>query len=174
MATPPPIRLYLSEERSNGYYHLTARVVIDGSEGVRNAEWTRGGYRESSEGIYVADLEVRSQGGPERRRDDGSPNLYGWEVEFKPFVVDERRAKRMTETFKILDRKLRKLDEQFGRPLTYGQYLGRIALALGAEGFIVPKDRPAAFYTEMEYRRFTIQDGIAHADHLVRQWAEAA
>lgn len=168
-----PIALYLTEVNRDGYYHLFASVVTDGPEGIRNCEWTRGGNRESAEGIFVDDLEVYSQGQNESRRcDDGSPNLYAWEVHFKPYSVDDRRAKHMAETFRTLDRKMAKLAEQFGRPVTYGQYLGRVALALGCATFIFPTGPSSSSYAERSHRRYNLQDGIAQADFLVHRWAE--
>lgn len=164
-----PTYLYLTEEHRDGYYHLKASVVTDTPDGIRNTEW----IGEAGRGVFVQDLQVYSQGDARRLNDDGSPNLYAWEVEFKPYTVDAQLATRMLQTFKVLERKRSKLAEQFGRPVTFGQYCGRVALALGIDGFIVPK-RPfvSTSYAEREHRHFTLADGIAQVDFMVAQWAK--
>jgi hypothetical protein len=161
------VRLYVREENRDGYYHLLADVVTDGPDGTRNAE--------QANNIWVDDLEVYSQGSNEDAQKPEGRRLYAWEVHFKPYSVDARKAAAMTQTFKLLERKLARLDAKLGRPVTYGQYLGRVALALGADGFVFPKTRHASsgLYREMDLRHCTLADGIAHADYLVQQWVEA-
>ena len=151
-ATENPIRLFLREERSGRYYHLTANVVEIRPDGeIRSCD--RHG------GLFLSNLEVNSQGNDEdRERREGGPHLYAWTLAFRPHQVGAREAAAMVRTFKVLDRILGVLDAKDGPPVTFGEYLGRVALALGAEGFVVGQ------------RLLDIRDGMAEADAMADRW----
>lgn len=51
------------------------------------------------------------------------------------FFIEESTCKAQYETFKIVRRKLDKLNAQFGYPRTYGEYAARLAKIVGATRF---------------------------------------
>lgn len=170
-----PIRLLLRELRESGYYHLNATVIEvrpahdpDGPFGrLRNAE--------VHAGLYVNDLEISSQGSDDDRASERGRNLYAWEIHYRPHCVEQADAERMLRTFKVLERKMAAMDTKHGRPVTYGQYLGRVALALGAEGFVMRKGKAKSAwesYDDADYSWWSLKDGIAEADWLVEKWVK--
>jgi hypothetical protein len=158
-----PLYLSLRETRDGQYYHMTASFVID-SPKVAGDSYS-GGLRsiETYRGLYLRDLSVNSQGSS----DQTPRRLYAWDLRFMPYCVEHADAVRMVNTFKVLNKRIIKTHETMGRPVTFGQYLGRVALAVRASGFVYQSpnnwqdDRP----------RFTnLQDGIAHVDYTVERW----
>lgn len=165
--TDTEIRLLLDERRENGYYHLVATVVKTYSENgtvrVRNT---------SMHGeLYVSDLQVTSQGHDHdrlgRRR-----HLYAWTLAYRsPYEVRQDDAEHMLWTFKHISRKMRALEDELGTPSTYSAYLGRIALALGVEGFAIYTGlSQGPTYDDSEFRLLDITEGMAAADALIEQW----
>jgi len=169
-----PIRLLLRETRENGYYHLNAGVVeveVEDGEKIRSAH--------EAGGLFVANLAVTSQGNDDdREKRDGGRHVYGWGVRFRDvYCVERREAEGMVGTFKALERKMAKLDAQHGRPVSFAQYLGRVALALGAEGFVIQKAvKPGGFgnYDDFDWLFLTLADGIDMASDLIVRWQKGA
>jgi len=181
--------LYVNEIRDRkygDYYHVTANIVtigltayerreIDSSETYRpktthdtirnvNDHDDRADYN----GLHLYDLQVQSQG----CSDDETRHLYGFETEYRNvFSVDTRRAIAMAKTLQTIDKRQEKLNEQYGRPATFGAYLARIAQIIGADCFIRP-DGPqyGHAYADNSHRFFSIADGIYHVDGLIRAW----
>ncbi len=61
--------------------------------------------------------------------------------------------------------------ERSGRPVTFGQYLGRVALALGAAGFVVRRGEQRGWsYDDNDHRFMGLAEGIEHADYLIGAW----
>ncbi len=164
-----PAYLLLAEKREHGYYHLTASVIehrpdppADGLR-VRNTDTTRG--------LYVRDMLISSQGSDDDAHKPAGRSLYAWEVCYEPSRVRSDECERMARTFKVLAARMGKEAERSGRPVTFGQYLGRVALALGAAGFVVRRGEQRGWsYDDNDHRFMSLADGIAHADYLVERW----
>ena len=68
----------------------------------------------------------------ERYPSDRPPGeVWGWEVEMKPFSVRVRDVDRLSRVLKALDRRTRKLDDEEGAPLSYAAWLVRLGKILG-------------------------------------------
>jgi hypothetical protein len=53
-------------------------------------------------------------------------------------VIDRVQAERMVRTFKIIDDGTGKLEDKYGVPATFGQYMARLADVLGVKRFLFP------------------------------------
>src|SRR5262245_11096572 len=84
-------------------------------------------------GLYLDCFRVTSQG----NHSDDHRHLYGWECRYQePYAVDLRQAEGMYKTLTTIEKRLEKLAEKYGRPTTFGQYLARVADAIGADCFL--------------------------------------
>ena len=172
--TANPTRLYLSTKREGGYFHLNATVVEirpDDDYSVKN--WGKVRNVDMSNGRFVDDLYITSQGSDEdRTRSDQGRQLYAWEIEYHTYSVRLDRAERMVKTLKAIEKDLARMTAKLGRPLSFGQYLGRIAISLGCLGFVVKhgKGRGEWGYDAAEHRFLSIADGIEQADFMVHEW----
>ena len=174
-AAANPTRLYLSTERSGGYFHLKATVVeIRPDDDYSVKTWGKVRNVEMSGGRYVDDLEVTSQGNDEdRERSTSGRQLYGWEIQYRAAFVRLEKAEHMIKTLKAIEKDLARMTAKIGRPLSFGQYLGRVAISLGCVGFVVKhgKGRGEWGYDADDHRFLSIADGIEQADFMVREWA---
>lgn len=166
----PEVRLYLQERREHGFYHLDVSVVVvEEGEKIRN--------HETVPGFYVEGLLVTCQGSDaDYKGDTTKREVYAWEVEFRPAYVNLERAHRILKTLRAIEGNTRRLAEKFGRPVTYGQYCGRVALALGVAGFVVRTSKPRSgwdSYDDHSHRFMSIADGIGHIDWMVAAWVES-
>jgi len=188
--TPATLGLYVREEHDNtfggGYYHVKAHPVwvgrtpeeyrdIDAGRQVDDVSRTQ--VRNAStryelhQGLYLDGLMVNSQGCSR----DTTRHLYGFEIEYRDvFSVDARTAERMHKTLSTIERKMSKLADQWGRPATFGQYLLRVAAALGATRIVLPrKDARDGSYADMDLRIEDLRTGASCVDYRVEQWIAA-
>jgi hypothetical protein len=177
--------LYVNEQKDGDYYHLTASVVRIGldayeqrladagqNHGSATANTIRNASGELMRGLWLKDLEVRSQG-----EMHATPRrLYGWSVEYRNvFSVELREAERMAKTLKTIHARMEKADQTYGRPATFGAYLARVAVAIGADTFIRPDGPQRGWsYAENGQRVMSIGDGVYHIDRMIQKWAEPA
>jgi hypothetical protein len=168
----------VNEVHDNGYYHVRASVVTIGptrwheveensvrSSAIRNV----GDDFINTPALYLHNLHVNSQG------DDNAPerHLYGFDVTYRDvFSVDARQATAMAKTLKIINRRMGKLRERFGHPDSIGQYLGHVAVAIGASAIIVPQGPTRGWsYDEIDHRVMTVGEGVTYVNHVVAKWA---
>lgn len=101
-------------------------------------------------------------------RDDRG--VYGWDVTYRELhTVDLRRARKVCDTLAKLDRKMEKLCESRGRPHTFGEYVARVAEAIGAKTILfenTSKYNPARYIAEER-----IGDAIGRIDRMIYVWS---
>jgi hypothetical protein len=183
MAKPngPKIGLYLTERRDGGFYHATASVVTIGfntwemkqvdTNGYINPQVTPETIRNASDeplnGLYLHDLRVRSQGS-----DDRTPReLYGFDVAYcDVYKVDRSAAEQMAKTLTTIERRMAKTQAKYGNAVTFGQYLARVAEAIGATAIVVPLTSHGWSYSDNDQRIMPIADGVYHADNMISKW----
>jgi hypothetical protein len=155
------ILIVLDNDRGGDYAHIKAHVVREavkdrinpdtGSKqyndgenatGYRNCKWSS----DKNNALYVEDLFINSQitkrsiTGTEVPANEMKP--YGVELRFKPYVVDASNARKMSDTFDKIGKKMEQYDEEFGYcNENLPAYILRVAKALGIKKFLtVPKD----------------------------------
>jgi hypothetical protein len=174
----PRLALLIAEDPSYGCYNLNAHVVTIGKvtswdkdvadEAIRNAPDST----EYTGGLYLYDLEVRAIGidgcGSGKRE-----VVYSEPVVFKrPYEVNLRTGRLMLKTLETVERRLAKLDEQVGRPATFGAFLARVARAVGADRFVFLMKHHGSSYSDNEYQFDSIADGAARVDRIAAEWVE--
>jgi hypothetical protein len=167
--------LALKTERDANYLHVTAHPVTIGLTAVERAQIdtghsVRGDVNSSTvrscsddlvNGLYLANLRVWSQG----NNDDRERHLYGFELRYMNlYAVELRDAKRMFKTLNLIEARIESLAKKYGRPTTFGQYLARVADAIGADTFVRQNGRFESDHV------MDITTGIYHVDALVREW----
>ena len=176
------VGLYVTTVRDSGYFHVRARPVIIGP----NAEDEQGtnapsvnaeritnpssSYGELVNGLDLDSLLVNSQGEDAKGT---SRSLYGWAVEYRDiFSVDARRAKNMHTTLRAIEKRMEAIYAKHGNAATFGQYVARVAHAIGATKFVFPIDKSVRFYDDARHRIANIADGIYSVDRIVAEWVE--
>jgi len=180
--TGPRLGLLISEERDRSwrdYYHVRATVVVIDptademrriDQGERLSipyERVRNCSDERIGGLLLNNLRVDSQG----CGDDETRHLYGFDCRYHDvYTIDRTTAEAMGKTLRAIDTRLDKLAAKYGAPATFGQYLARVAEAIGATAMVTRESGSSSSYSENEYRVRDIRDGIYHVDGLVRTW----
>lgn len=165
--------LFLTEEgrnRSGRYdcYHIRAEPVVVYENGcVRNVSWERLGDAENTQGC-LEKLRISCQGNAEQR----GRGVYAWEVEYDEVRwLRLQQAKAIVKTLETIDRKMAKAEREWGPPATYGQFVLRVAKAIGAKEMIwQTKHCRASSYDEMDLRRAELAEGAQHIDWWIGQW----
>ena len=172
------IGIRIETERSYGYFHVIGRPCIIGPTKFDLEAIDRGEARnvdpqrvqlfdsyDRPDDLRLEDLRFTSQGNDE----DLPRNLYAWHIEYRDITVRYvQEAEAYARTLKLIDRKMQKLADEFGRPTTFGQHLLRIAKAIGATQFVLP-NKPDR-YNDRGYRLRDLKDGGYWVDHTVEQW----
>jgi hypothetical protein len=174
--------LYVYTEHRDGYFHVNAYPVVLGPTEYELKEIDAGRGQDvpynrvrnvgddTIHGLYLKDLRASSQGTDA----DIQRRLYAWDCEFKEVhSVDRRKADAMAKTLAAIERRTEKLAIRFGGAATFGQYVGRIAEAIGAETFVFAdeKQRGGWSYEDNEHTFTTVGEGISRVDWIVRKWA---
>ena len=171
-----PLGISIRTVNENGYFHIGGRIVtlIDGK--VRNGSTL---YDPINGGLEAIDnLEIWCQG--ENDAKDGR-RLYGFSIRYKDvYAVERDDAGKMYRTLTLIEKRLAKIQETRSYPKSFGEYVGRVAEAIGpgkgvnAQTMILetPKDQTGSWHHEIEYRYRTIGEGVQWIDwSLVRPWA---
>lgn len=112
---------------------------------------------EGGTSAYYRDLEVGNFGCPyEKARYDVRYSL--------PHDVDLLTAEAMASTLRYLDDRLRALEATHGYPATLGQYIARVADAIGASAIIFMRDGNAEI--------LSVRKGVARIDRRLRSEPE--
>lgn len=188
--TPTRLGLYITPERDRAYgdyFHIRAHVVTIGTTSYerRRIDDTPGydpkvgadTIRNVSDrdrdadygGLLLDNLRASSQG----CSSDTPRNLYGFTVDYRDvYSCDRHYAEGMAKTLKTIERRMAKLADQYGRPVTFGQYLARLAAAVKATAFVFTERdvRGRSSYSEREHRITTVASGIGQVDRLTDQW----
>jgi hypothetical protein len=135
-------------------------------DGIRNApdEWitTPAGR------LYLHDLTVEATGSDAYN----DRELYGFSVHYRqPFAVELNHAERMAHTLRTIARRMDKQNRTLGHPLSFGQYVARVALAIGAEVIAMPDgEQYGSSYADNTHRRHTLGDGASYIDGMARAY----
>ena len=102
---------------------------------------------------------------------------YGMEFEYRqPYTVDASRCRMMAKTFDRVERGTKRLEAQMGYPKTFGQFVGRVAMALGIERGVWKLDAgtgPRSYGTrwdDSDYRFGTLGALVDYIDSRVAAW----
>lgn len=167
--------LAVSEERSNGYFHLTARVCGERFEdGQRVPQGVDDDY---SDGLLYSYLRCSCQGDADSQRSERREQaVYGYDrLDYRDhYKGDLRTLKRMVKTLEHIERKLGKLGEVRGYARSYGETLGRLAEVLGCQGMAFQKSATHAERSGQRYRWTSIGDGVNEANNAIYQWQREA
>jgi hypothetical protein len=68
-------------------------------------------------------------------------------------------------TLKTIQKRMDTLNSKIGSAVTYGQFVGRVAIAIGADCFVFTGKHGNQSITGME-------SGISRIDYIVKQWAD--
>lgn len=152
------------------YYHVKCDIVVVYENGcVRNCSWDPFGDDQHGS---LADLRISCQG----EGDSREKGVYAWDAEFHPTGgIDLARAKAMHKVLEAIQRKTQQMDKEWGRPQTYGQYVLRIAKAIGAKEMIRqgPHCRGRS-YEDMDLHRKELAEGADTIDYWIRRWQDEA
>ena len=184
------LALYIIAENDgqyrNGYFHLRAKLANIHPHNSETKAYDNCQYGGVTYGDFAPDsfsavsellgkLEVYSQG----NNDDETRHLYGWQVRMCDiFSLDTDDAKIAFDILTTIDKRVAKEEEKYGRVTSYGQYVGRVARALGCDFilFSPPKgegngNRGRQWANGYEFVADSIPDGQARIDSKITQWA---
>jgi hypothetical protein len=176
--------IYIRTETDSGYFHVRGSIVSIGptqgdlraiKAGTLDAWKIPDKVRNISDlpGLYLDSLEINSQG----NNDDRERHLYGWDLRYRDKgFIDRHEAKRMWQTLTILEKKLDRLTEQLGSPVTFGAYLARIATVIGAKSFVMKSEHDhgrTTFYDDTQWNIRSIREGVYAVDRLIEIWVNA-
>ncbi len=115
------LRVEEPSHSSGTYAHVHIGVSVE----VAGSKYGRDEHR----GLYLRDFAIRNQIGEDSV--PANPD-YARTYCFKPYSVESYDCERMNKTFKTIASRMLKIENKLGRPTTYGQYVARIASAIGA------------------------------------------
>lgn len=149
-------------------YHVYGEMVCVYENGcVRNISWDY--LRDDNATLGgLHNLRISCQGNVEQR-DRG---VYAWETEYyEASYIDLPRVRAMAKTLETIDRGMKRMAKEWGDPSTYGQYVLRVAKAIGAKELIFQSKRcKGRSYDEMDLHRRDLAEGASHIDWWVREW----
>jgi hypothetical protein len=172
-----PLYVLLTEDRSGGYWHLYGRLVAQRYE---QSSWVPDGPDDHYiEGTLYSGLQLRCQGDEQSRAralsGERDAPVYGFDCGYHDvFHVDRRRAVRMAKTLTQLEAKLDKLTETRGYVHSYGEYVGRVAEALGCVGIGFQRSATSRHLSGERWQWDTIGGGVSRIDRLVAAWVDEA
>jgi len=169
-ADRPDYYVLVTQDNTHGYFRLHGRIV---TQRLENSEWIPyGGLGDEYDGPLYANLQARCQGDDNsRKREAGREQVYGFDFEYHDvYSVDLRKAERMAKTLKAVSVKLDKINETRGYVQSFGEYVGRIAEAIGAKGIGVDLDKTRRNGYRWEW--MPIGDGVNRVNRMIWQWVE--
>lgn len=100
---------------------------------------------------------------------------HWWNMTYQqPYEVDLRRAEGMARALKHLQKQIARMEQKEGRPMSFGQYLTRVARAFGAKAIITVRDgeqvRGSYDSNDRAYIMNNLGDGAAAVDRKIWQY----
>lgn len=172
-----PLYLRITEERSNGYYHLRAQACTQKYDTLNHEHVPSPVDDDYGDGHLYSDLRLTAQGDSDsQRRTDEREPVYGWSLEYHdPYRCDRRKVARMHKTLDALHKRLGKLQEQRGYPRTFPDYCGRLAEVMGCEGIVVQRSqRSQRLHSLTRWDWYGIGDGVNRVASLIYAWRQEA
>ena len=131
MAEPTRYALLATREADGEYLHLRVRAVAVADDGSpRNLIGST--YGPDADPLYGLMITAQADRRPPA---DTGVQPYGWRFGFAPFLPDSparpSEVAAALGTLRRIARALDRLDTRYGQPATFGQYVARIADALG-------------------------------------------
>lgn len=172
----PDLHILIAEEHAAGcgyssqYFHINARIVVQKFE---DHQWTPYGHVDDDyNGPLYSCLRIHCQGDDDSRtRPADREQVYGFSIEYHDvYSINARKAERMFKTLRSIDAKLAKMQETRGYVRSFGEYLGRIAEAIGAKGIGIDHQKQRRNGYRWEW--LSIGDGANRANHMIWQWVE--
>lgn len=162
MSKKQPIGIRIVTESDGYYFHVYAWPVrhdADSDKWEYFPEWMH------DPELYG----VRTSCQCDKEKSLVKSDSYAWDVDFQVWqAVNLQEAQRAVKAIAPIERRMKKIAEQFGRPQTYGQYVLHFARAIGATEFVY-KSR---FDDSEQSRRVT--DVAFHVDTLIHEFHEPA
>jgi hypothetical protein len=173
--TDPKQDLYIAlhQEKTHNfgdsYFHLRARICTQVFE---QHAWQPYGCDDTySDGPYYSNLRISCQGDDKSRTRDREA-VYGFSCEYHDiYTVDLRKAERMVKTLRAINGKLEKMNESRGYVTSFGEYVGRLAEAVGAKGIGIKREQPSQ-YNQATHDWLTVGDGINRINSMIWRWTE--
>ena len=191
--------LYLIEEgnpkatdywASDVHWHLKAKMAVihlgdraDCADQCHLGGIRYGSFDPTSDRVsrWLSDLEVHSQG----NGSDKDRHLFAWSVEYRDvFSADCCDMKRGFAVIQEVERRMDREEQKFGVCRTYGQYVCRVARALGCEYILVPPPKRHDYAGQRSHTRPEWADGynyhpeplgnaVSQIDNRVYEWVHA-
>lgn len=160
-ADKPLLALEISEstDRSGSYYHVYAVPRVWSTE--RLCWELPSCWREETK--PWANLTIACQGNNDRR----AQGIGLWDVYYLTSQVKLVDAEYMHKTLSKVEKKLQTYAASDGEASSFGQYVLRVAKALGVSTMLFPST-----YSDDWLRSSSLADGMATIDRWIRRWME--
>jgi len=168
-STKQQIYLVVHESRDHGYFKLQAHVC---EQRYEDHQWLPR-FIDDANGVRVGSLQVSCQGDERTQLRDRDDAVYGYACEYRePYAIDLRTAEAMAKTLRIVNNRLNKISEARGYTRSFGDYVGRVAEALGCSGIAVERKETA--HNNSRYDWLSIGDGVNRINHRILLWQREA
>ena len=152
--------LITTDTSISGFAHINCRVMTRNDKG--KIEYPRWYSFETSASRNYEDLTISCQMGK-----NGGDGTYAHRLAYRTSYVDLHVVASMAATLRRIHKAMDKLSETLGRPATFGQFVARVAAAIGAKEMVTVQDSKSGRSTwDRDYQSWTILDGVNHIDAL--------
>ncbi len=117
----------------------------------------------------LSDLEIRGA-----QSTDFDCEAYAWHCTYHdPYSVELPRARLMVKTLERIERGLAKIEGERGCAQDFGEYVARVAHALGVKRVVWTVGEARRWsYDSTEHRIVNVGEGIDHIRHMARAWRQ--
>lgn len=146
------------------YAHLLASVIYFDKDSRKPRNW--GEYDGKKDFEYFHNLFADCQMSAD------NDHAYGFKVSYhEPFRVDIRNCEKMVKTLRKIEKKINKLNDEFGEPRTFGEYVSRFAKAVGAKTVIFYEDYDNInlSYDNNHYREYKVGVATGVIDNMANE-----
>lgn len=149
---PDPERAVFSD--GVRYAKFTCRAVVLSHDPANPGAWGCDSYSIETRGVRHLDgLEITAQADTDTMRKPGR-EWYGWSVHYRRDRLELQAAEDAVKVLRAIDRRMRKLTDELGRPATLAQFCVYAASAVTRERhpFLTRVDRPEHDFEGTGYR----------------------
>lgn len=101
--------------------------------------------------------------------DNTSHGAYGWDLEFRAYRIRYSDAERALKAFKRIRSKMGQIEGVFGPPDSYGEFVTRVAAALGIKRFFITR-REGQTWSQGDYQIVDPTGARYRIDSWEREW----